>query len=67
MPLYKYTGKDAKGKAISGSVVADNEAAAMTKLRGQKLSVATLAVSTGFNPVAMFNKMTQPGVSVTDI
>jgi type IV pilus assembly protein PilC len=67
MPIYKYTGKDAKGKAISGSVSAENESAAMNKLRAQKVSVASLVAGAGFDPVAMIKKLTQPGVTVTDI
>jgi type IV pilus assembly protein PilC len=67
MPSYKYGGKNAQGQNVKGSVMAENEAAAMNKLRGQKIQVASLALKAGFNPVDFVKRLLAPGVSVTDI
>ena len=67
MPNYKYSGKNAQGKNVSGSISAENEAAAMNRLRGQKIQVAALNISAGFNPFAAIKRMMGPGVSITDI
>jgi type IV pilus assembly protein PilC len=67
MPNYKYSGKNAQGKSVSGSISAENEAAAMNRLRGQKIQVAALTLKAGFNPFAAIKRLMGPGVSITDI
>lgn len=63
MAKFKYTGKDAAGRAVKGTVTADTDTAALAKLRSQKVTNAVLKAGGGFklpNPFA-------EKVSVTDI
>jgi type IV pilus assembly protein PilC len=64
MPKFKYVGKAAGGKPVSGTIAAENEGAAASKLRTQKIQITSLKAG-GFrfpNPLA--EKVTVSDVSI---
>jgi type IV pilus assembly protein PilC len=47
MPNFKYKAKDAKGKSISGEMMADNQGALATKLKQQRITLVSVANTAG--------------------